>query len=490
MIRRMVGSPFRKMRMTRLPLSLSWQQVLGATAGILVVGGLVFAAVRTQLPARRASDVRPMTLDMLGSRVLVIAPHPDDESLAPGGLVSSALADGRQVKVVVVTAGDAYRRAALRIAKGKLNPSVYVELGGLRHKEVRAAVTALGVPAEDLLFLGYQDGSVNSLWDADWDYSHPHVGANGHNTSPYPFAWEKNAPLCGANLAKNLEQIIRDYKPTAVVYPDPTDSHHDHWATGAFTDYALNDTGYSGARLGYIVHHGHYPFPWLYLPSGRVEPPTPLLGIGETWHSLTIGAAAEKAKERAIMQYHTQTAVPDLSVFMRSFVRTNEIFATWAPVRMGTLAGETPGSQTTPVGATILSEPVESPIIPPRRGPWDVADVAVARGGERVWVGIRPVGTLDPAMRYGVHVRLFGGGAAPERIDISVTHEKVGTVRHAANTADLGGPPEVSTAGGRLWVSLPAKAFASRTRIMLQTDAEVRAGIRFRSRSLWRTLDL
>ena len=431
-----------------------------------------------------------MTLDALGQRILVIAPHPDDESLAPGGLISSALADGRQVRVVVITAGDAYRRAALRLSKGRLSPAVYVELGGIRHKEVQAAVSSLGLPAADMLFLGYQDGSVNSLWDADWDYTNPHKGANGHITSPYPFAWEPDAPLCGANLAKNLEQIVRDYKPTAVVYPDPTDSHHDHWATSAFTDYALNDTGYTGLRLGYLVHHGHYPFPWLYLPAARLEPPAPLVGIGETWHSLAISDDARQAKQRAIMQYGTQNAIPDLSVFMRSFVRTNEVFATWEPVRVGRLTGDAPGADVVPAGATILREPVESPLIPPRRGPWDVADVAVARGGGRVWVGLRPVGTLDPALRYGVHVRLFGGDAAPERIDIAVTHEKAEALHRASNTAELGASPQVKLEGGRLWVSIPDKPFAGRTRIMLQTDAEVRPGSRFRSRSLWRTVEL
>lgn len=476
--------------MPRLSLSVSGQQVFAVAAVVLATVGVGFAVARPGLTPPNGSEPQPLSLDSLGPRVLVIAPHPDDESLAPGGLVASALAQGKQVKVVVITAGDAYRRAALRLSKGKLSPAVYVELGIVRHKELTAAVSSLGLPPEDLLSLGYQDGSLNSLWDADWDYSHPHVGANGHDKSPYPFAWEPDAPLCGANLTKNLEQILRDYKPTAVVYPDPADSHHDHWAACAFTDYTLNEVGFTGLRLGYLVHHGHYPFPWLYLPAADLEPPAPLVGIGETWHSLTIGAAAEQAKQRAIMQYHTQHAVPDLSVFMRAFIRTNELYATWAPVRMGRLAGDKPGPDVAPKGATILREPVGSPILPPRRGPWDVADVALARGRDRVWVGLRPVGTLDETMRYGVHVRLFGGGAAPERIDIAVTHAKAEEVLRASNAADLGGSPEVLVEGGRLWVSLPARAFENRTRIMVQTDAEVRPGSRFRSRSLWRTVDL
>jgi N-acetyl-1-D-myo-inositol-2-amino-2-deoxy-alpha-D-glucopyranoside deacetylase len=432
----------------------------------------------------------PLTLDTLGPRILVIAPHPDDEALATGGLVATALAQGTRVRVVVMTAGDAYRRAARRIAKGRLDPAAYVKLGGMRHEEVLASVSCLGLSPEDLLFLGYQDGSLGSLWDTDWDCGHPHVGANGHATSPYPFAWEPGAPLCGANLARSLETIVRDFQPSAVVYPAPTDSHADHWAASAFTDHALNETGYAGPRLGYVVHHGHYPFPWLYLPNARLKPPRRLVGIGETWHSLELGAEARQAKQRAIAQHTTQLAVPDLRVFMRSFVRTNELFAGWEPVGMGQLAGHTPGPEAMPAGATILRDPVESPVIPPLRGRWDVADVAVARGGDRVWVGIRPVGTIDPSMRYGVHMRLFGGGTAPGRIDIALTREEAEALRRASDAADLGGSPEALVTGGRLWASMPARPFAERTRIMVQTDAAVRPGSRRRSRSLWRTIEL
>ncbi|MDN5925258.1 MAG: PIG-L family deacetylase, partial [Xanthomonadales bacterium] len=37
---------------------------------------------------------------------MVIAPHPDDESLATGGLLQQALAGTAAVKVVLVTDGD------------------------------------------------------------------------------------------------------------------------------------------------------------------------------------------------------------------------------------------------------------------------------------------------------------------------------------------------------------------------------------------------
>ena len=40
------------------------------------------------------------------TRTLVIAPHPDDESIAAGGLLQRAVAAGAEVRVLVVTDGD------------------------------------------------------------------------------------------------------------------------------------------------------------------------------------------------------------------------------------------------------------------------------------------------------------------------------------------------------------------------------------------------
>ena len=40
------------------------------------------------------------------ARILILAPHPDDECLGTGGLIQQALAKGAKVKVVFITNGD------------------------------------------------------------------------------------------------------------------------------------------------------------------------------------------------------------------------------------------------------------------------------------------------------------------------------------------------------------------------------------------------
>ena len=62
--------------------------------GVAVAGAL--AAQPTELAVKR------------GERLLVVAPHPDDETLGAGGLIQRVLAHGGTVRVMLVTAGDGY----------------------------------------------------------------------------------------------------------------------------------------------------------------------------------------------------------------------------------------------------------------------------------------------------------------------------------------------------------------------------------------------
>src|SRR3954462_15357013 len=66
------------------------------------------------MPEAEAIPFEPQ--DLRGERLLVLAPHPDDEVIGCGGLVALHLRDGRKVHVVVATdgaqAGDAAQREA------------------------------------------------------------------------------------------------------------------------------------------------------------------------------------------------------------------------------------------------------------------------------------------------------------------------------------------------------------------------------------------
>lgn len=105
-------------------------------------------------PARSATDdatwdrwvdvLDPLVLD--ASRILVVAPHPDDETFGCGGLIASSVARGAEVVVVTVTDGAASHPG-------------HPGLSERRRREQVSAVRSLGCTREPW-WLGFADGGL------------------------------------------------------------------------------------------------------------------------------------------------------------------------------------------------------------------------------------------------------------------------------------------------------------------------------------------
>ena len=109
----------------------------------MVRAGTVLEAMRN-LPV---ADAR----SLLGEQpVLVLAPHPDDESLGCGGLIAECRAQGRDVGVVVLTDGAASHPRSREYPAWRL--------AALRMAEARAAIATLGLAEDRIVFLGLPDG--------------------------------------------------------------------------------------------------------------------------------------------------------------------------------------------------------------------------------------------------------------------------------------------------------------------------------------------
>jgi LmbE family N-acetylglucosaminyl deacetylase len=89
--------------------------------------------------------------------VVVLAPHPDDESLGCGGLLSAAVGE-RDVAVVFISDGAASHRNSRRYPSQALRQ--------LREGEALAALAALGLPAAAAHFLALPDAAVPSAGPA------------------------------------------------------------------------------------------------------------------------------------------------------------------------------------------------------------------------------------------------------------------------------------------------------------------------------------
>src|SRR6185295_14999243 len=81
-----------------------------------------------------------------GERLLVLAPHPDDEVIACGGLVAQHIREGRSVRVVVATDGAKAGDAAGRESESRRGLAVLCGDGlqpVLERAEARSHITFL-----------------------------------------------------------------------------------------------------------------------------------------------------------------------------------------------------------------------------------------------------------------------------------------------------------------------------------------------------------
>ena len=83
---------------------------------------------------------------------LILAPHPDDESIGCGGLIAAAAAAGREVEIIVLSDGTASHPGSAAYPPPRLK--------ALREAETRAAARALGLAPTRLRFLGLPDRAV------------------------------------------------------------------------------------------------------------------------------------------------------------------------------------------------------------------------------------------------------------------------------------------------------------------------------------------
>ncbi len=105
-----------------------------------------FLAAAERLPFATLHDITR------GGGVVVVAPHPDDESLGCGGLIAEAVAQGVAVRLIVVSDGVGSH------AGSKLYPPL--RLRALREAETIAAADALGLDAGCVTFLRLPDTAV------------------------------------------------------------------------------------------------------------------------------------------------------------------------------------------------------------------------------------------------------------------------------------------------------------------------------------------
>jgi LmbE family N-acetylglucosaminyl deacetylase len=182
------------------------RDVLRQTAYPAFCEGL--AVVGRPILLSRAEDVTSQTAKR---SCLVLAPHPDDETLGCGATIMRKLAAGAPVEVVIAADGRyAY-------PSSKLSVDVLIEI---REEEARRACAILGLPDESLTFLRFEDVRLADhreiLRDrlfAIFDMVNPEEILVSSVIDNHP----DHRVL--AELARELAQTRRDRIPTLYEYP-------------------------------------------------------------------------------------------------------------------------------------------------------------------------------------------------------------------------------------------------------------------------------
>ena len=285
---------------------------------------------------RTQTRVNPPTISVTGdTRLLVVAPHPDDETLGAGGLMQRVREMGGRVHVVYLTDGDGYPEG-VQVEDHVESPTArdYRGYGRRRRAEARAALNTLKLGRYSYTFLGFPDGGLCRLTRQYWS------DRRGAYRSPYtrldrPPKVEQLVPdteYRGEDLTQELARIIGDYRPTLTLVPRREDQHADHCAAWYFVADALGDVkrvqpDFDTDLVNYIIHWNAWPFEDeedRHLPA-----PPGLRGGASGWIEFRLTAAEERAKRDALKRYGSQERV--MSWFLDGFARRNEIFSRPAP---------------------------------------------------------------------------------------------------------------------------------------------------------------
>src|ERR1700737_2121017 len=204
-------------------------------------------------------------------RILIVAPHIDDEAIGAGGYAIDAVQNGAEVFVVFLTAGDCNRFSA-RLLHKTLEPTAsnYLSVGKTRIAEAYEAMRLLGVPEDHFFVLGYPDRGLRAMID------HPGAIVRSRGTLqrsvPYLDAMSPGSDYTLDNVLCDLKSVLTSVRPTVVIAPVPFDLHADHAGAAQLTDLALQELQLQPRRLGYLVHRGRMATNLVNMPSRALLP--------------------------------------------------------------------------------------------------------------------------------------------------------------------------------------------------------------------------
>jgi LmbE family N-acetylglucosaminyl deacetylase len=260
-------------------------------------------------------------------RILIVSPHPDDAALSSSGIISKAISKGAKVKILYITCGSHNTAAMIKDSiVHTVTPVSGLLLGETRYREAMCAMKSLGVSKANIVFLGFPDFGTLKIWTDHFNNTPYFSGITMHNKTFYPFVYRKDIPFTAFNEIKLIEEILKNFKPTKIVYTPTMDLNSDHRATGLFIDAAVFDlrNEIHPELYQYFMHAEGWPEPEKFELNTYISKPNFIRNLTGQWFNYFLTSDEEHKKEKAIICHKSQVkSKPD---FMLSFVRKNEPF--------------------------------------------------------------------------------------------------------------------------------------------------------------------
>lgn len=394
------------------------------------------------------------TFDDPGQRILVIVPHPDDETLGMAGIIQRAIELNRPIKVIIVTSGESYKKAAMAFC-GKTNPTPqdFYRLGLARQQESIAAMRVLGLPRKDLIFLGFADGSTRFLWSQYWDNNKPRTsGGTNVACAPYSTVYKPGAPYTGQTLVNELSEIIEDFKPTDIYYPLADDIHPDHWAVSNFVRYTITAMNLDVREHMFLVHHPQWPVPWMAEKNRTMLPPVDMRYSNTEWQSFDLAPKEVDLKQVAIKQYRTQIEV--MEPFLMAFVRKNELFAA-KPVITIPVVESKPDLENSILPYTLLRIYTGGALNEEIYRSAALTRLGAFYYNNKLYIGLESVKPISKKVIYHIEMRLFYRDKDDiRRIDLGVVNEELYQYKRAENSLTNVVAARPIITGNKIWVEL------------------------------------
>ncbi len=262
-------------------------------------------------------------------RILVFAPHPDDEAIGTGGVLQRAIQLKLPVKIAYYTNGDNNEFAFIVYEKRiVIKQRAFVHMGELRRKEAIQAMKFLGLSEDQLIFLGYPDFGTMKIFTRYWGDTRPFRSMLTRvREVPYKESLSYDAPYTGESILRDLKTILLSFKPTKIFVTLPVDTNVDHRSIFLFLQVALWDLKGvipEAQVFPYLIHRVGWPRPRGFHPELSLDPPADLANSQISWYKLELSADEINKKKEAISFYRTQ--IECAPAYLYTFARKNELF--------------------------------------------------------------------------------------------------------------------------------------------------------------------